>query len=280
MIGYLILATIALWGGRVLWRSVPFELASYSAWAGIFLALFALGSLVRVPHWLGLRSRMQVGMLLGVGIAVTTTALLWPAASSNSRSNARRRLDDFLPEYQTFEIHETRTAAPLARVAEAMSQVSDVDLPGAVLLTWLRALAHGEFIPPVADPAPIFQTMARPGSGFIVLDDSNRAELVFGMICRPWTNEAPPYVNGPEAFLAFSKPGYVRVAFDFRAVQESAGVVKIATETRILGNDVASRKSFSWYWRLIYPGSAIIRRLILDAIVERAEAGDPRVGEH
>lgn len=40
---YLAVASIAVLFGRVLWRSEPFDLASYAAWAGIFLALAALG---------------------------------------------------------------------------------------------------------------------------------------------------------------------------------------------------------------------------------------------
>lgn len=271
LVGYGVLAGIAVSGGRVLWRSVPFEIASYAAWAGIFLALFALASLVRVPRWLGVRTRTQASILLGLGVAVTSTALLWPASSENMRSHSQRRLDDFLPEYQSVEYHEARTAAPLDRVVDAMHRLSDLDMPGTVLLLRLRALASGEFVPAAIDPSPVFEAMDRPGSGFIPLDRSNRAELVYGMICRPWTNEPSPDVSGAE-FLGFSAPGYVRVAFDFRVVQESSSSVKITTETRILGNDPASRKSFTWYWRLIYPGSAIIRRLMLDAVVARAEA--------
>lgn len=271
-VGYGVLVGITVAGGRVLWRSVPFELASYSAWAGILLAVFALASLIRVPRWLGLRTRVHAGILLGLGVAVTTTALAWPVSHENTWSQSKRRLDDFLPEYQSVEYHEARTSAPIDRVIEAMRQVSDLDMPGTVFLLRLRALASGELGALAVDPTPMLEAMERPGSGFTLLDGTNRAELVYGMICRPWINEPPPNVRGAAEFLEFSTPGYVRVAFDFRVEQESPKVVRLSTETRMLGNDEAARNSFGWYWRLIYPGSAIIRRLILDAAIERAEA--------
>ena len=41
-------------------------------------------------------------------------------------------------------------------------------------------------------------------------------------------------------------------------------------QTRTLGNDDEAQRVFARYWRLIYPGSAIIRRVWLDAILSRA----------
>jgi hypothetical protein len=54
-------------------------------------------------------------------------------------------------------------------------------------------------------------------------------------------------------------------------VDEGNGVVRVSTETRILGNDADAHRAFTRYWRLIYPGSAIIRQVWLDAIIARAE---------
>jgi hypothetical protein len=270
IVGYVLLAVIAVLGGWVLWRSVPFGLASYCAWAGIFLVLIAVVSVIRPQRWLGIRTRARAAVAFLVGVTVTQTAILWPSGIHRS-SGPKRRLDDFLPQYQFIEYHETRTRAPLDRVLEAARHVSLADMPAAALLLRLRALADGHLSAPAADPTPLLNLLQRSEAGFLSLDVSNRDELVFGMVGRPWIEEPPPRVQSADQFLAFSSPGHVRVAFDFRIVDEGAGVVRISTETRILGNDAAARRVFARYWRLVYPGSAIIRRVWLDAIVARAE---------
>ena len=47
-------------------------------------------------------------------------------------------------------------------------------------------------------------------------------------------------------------------------------MVRVSTETRCLANSDAARRTLAGYWRIIYPGSAIIRRVWLDAIIDRA----------
>jgi hypothetical protein len=43
-------------------------------------------------------------------------------------------------------------------------------------------------------------------------------------------------------------------------------------ETRVHTTDAAAERRFAVYWRLIYPGSAFIRRMWLEAIRRRAES--------
>jgi hypothetical protein len=43
----------------------------------------------------------------------------------------------------------------------------------------------------------------------------------------------------------------------------------VTSETRILATDEAARSAFTRYWRIIYPGSALIRVLWLDAVERR-----------
>ena len=58
--------------------------------------------------------------------------------------------------------------------------------------------------------------------------------------------------------------------FNLRAIPEGDGQVRVSTETRCLANGDEARRTFAGYWRIIYPGSAIIRRVWLDAIIARA----------
>ncbi len=270
MFGYVVIAAVVGLGGWVLWRSVPFDVPSYSAWAGIFLALLALISLLRPQPWLGLSSRTRAAVAVLLGVTVTVAAVLWPSGIHRS-TGSKHRLDDFLPQYQFAEYHEARTRAPLARVQEAVRQVSLADMPAAVVLLRLRALASGHLSAPPVEPTPLLEVQQGSGAGFLPLDVSNTGEMVFGMVGRPWVDEPPPQVHTANEFRAFVSPGHVRVAFDFRVVDEGAGVVRVSTETRILGNDPEARRVFARYWRLVYPGSAIIRRVWLDAILTRAE---------
>jgi hypothetical protein len=80
-----------------------------------------------------------------------------------------------------------------------------------------------------------------------------------------------PRVSTPQEFLAFKTPGYVKVAFNMRWMDEGGGYTRITTETRCAGTSEEANRSFATYWRVIYPGSAIIRRVWLDAIVRLAE---------
>ncbi|HMA95095.1 MAG TPA: hypothetical protein VKP30_20530 [Polyangiaceae bacterium] len=269
-----VVVSVLVFGGRILWRSVPFVAASYAAWAGIFFAAGALVALLCLPQWLGIRTRKQAGILFVLGVAVTATALLSPSPSTRS-SNSKYRIDDFLPQFSWVEYHEARTQASLERVLESLHHVTIEDMPGVPLLLGLRALAGGKLSPPMADPEPLLDSMVQPGSGFLVLDASDAKELVYGIVGRPWTNQPPPPVNTPEEFRALDAPGQIRVAFSFRVEREPAGTIKLSTETRILGNDREAQRSFDRYWRLIYPGSAIIRRVMLDAIIARAERSAP-----
>ncbi len=46
----------------------------------------------------------------------------------------------------------------------------------------------------------------------------------------------------------------------------------MTTETRVFANSDDARRRFAPYWRVIYPGSAIIRHMWLSAIARRAMA--------
>jgi len=68
-------------------------------------------------------------------------------------------------------------------------------------------------------------------------------------------------------------PRFAKTAMNFLVEEEEGGWCRLATETRVLGTDDGARRRFAVYWRVIYPGSALIRRMWLRAVKERAEAG-------
>ena len=61
---------------------------------------------------------------------------------------------------------------------------------------------------------------------------------------------------------------------NFRIEPDGKGGSRLSTETRVFATDAASRRRFAAYWRVIYPGSALIRRMWLRAVRLRAEGSE------
>ena len=58
---------------------------------------------------------------------------------------------------------------------------------------------------------------------------------------------------------------------NFLVRPDDHGGSTISTETRIYANNQSALRRFAIYWRVIHPGSDIIRRMWLRAIKRRAE---------
>ena len=109
-------------------------------------------------------------------------------------------------------------------------------------------------------------------SGFVSLVEEED-EIVLGYAGQPWklAGGSQPGVSSAEEWERFSAPSYVKAAMSFRA-EEAEGGALLTTETRVLATDEASRRRFGRYWRVIRPGSGVIRRSWLRAAAHRAEA--------
>jgi hypothetical protein len=79
----------------------------------------------------------------------------------------------------------------------------------------------------------------------------------------------------PAAYQALSAPDFAKALIDFRvddgARYGAQDACVVTTETRVFATDAATRRRFAVYWRVIYPGSALIRVMWLRAIRLRAE---------
>jgi hypothetical protein len=71
--------------------------------------------------------------------------------------------------------------------------------------------------------------------------------------------------------MSFKNPGYVKVAINFKFISENNKETLLTTETRVQGICNDDNRIFGRYWRIIYPGSAIIRRVWLDTINKKAQ---------
>ena len=174
-------------------------------------------------------------------------------------------LDHYLPHFDFREIHSRRVAAEPADVLTAARTVTPLEVP---LLVALMALRAGPRLGRLSLRRPIVGQFER--AGFVQLA-ANERELVYGGVGRFWSLGGGLTRTSPDAFAGFDSPGYAKTVFDFRVERPARGGVVLVTETRIAGTDGHARRSFGRYWRLIQPGSALIRLAWLRAIAKRAE---------
>jgi hypothetical protein len=249
----------------------PLDPASVTVYAGIVIALAGVACLIKSLRFLGLRSRRAGALLAVTGIALALVGMSWPAGTTRI-AERHSRLDDFLPEYQFSERHVVRIHASPDRVSAALREVTSNDIKTMDTLTRLRAMAGGRFVrgsSPLA-ARPILEILKNPRSGFLPLHEDAR-EIVMGMVGRPWSNGPRPKIEDAAGFGAFNAPGSVKIAFNLLVEDEGAGWSRVVTETRIRATDDSARRTMGRYWRVIYPGSGMIRRMWLNAIRDRAE---------
>jgi hypothetical protein len=265
-----LMALACLAAGLFINHYVPLQVGVVVLYLGIGAVAIGGLALIRPLRSIGLRRRLVAGTLTSIGAILVTAAMLWPAPVIRA-TGPHQRLDDFMSSYSFYERHETRVKATPDQVARAVRTVRFSDMPVAGLLMRIRGMASGRFNAPPPSPAPILEVLSRPGTGFLTLDGAAAGEYVGGMVGRPWASGRPPRVTTPSEFLSFTQPGMIKVAFNMRWVDEGNGYVRLTTETRCAGTDSESERIFARYWRVIYPGSAIIRRVWLDAIARLAQ---------
>jgi len=252
---------------------VPFQVGSMVVYTGIVILGLGLLSVIKPFRFIHIKTRKSSLLLAVAGLLILMVGMILPAPTIRS-TGSHQRIDDFMPEYQFYEHHEVAIKAPMEKVAAAIKEVSFADIPAAIWLMRARSLGSGpSFEPAIVSTRPILELLSQPGTGFLTLDGNDPVEYVGGMVGRPWSNDQPPAISTPDEFNAFRLAGNIKVAFNMHAVDMGDGTVLLTTETRIIGNDASARKTFARYWRVIYPGSSIIRRVWLDAIADRATGG-------
>ncbi len=245
--------------------------ASTLVYAGLLAMLAGLVNLVRPLRFLRVRSRRTAAALLGSGALLVAIAMVLPAHAHRATGSATR-LDALFPEWEFAEVHAIRVQAPPERVFQAIHQVRADEIRLFRTLTWIRNPSRTWRSQPaniLAPPEeqPILDVALR--GGFFSLADVPGHEVVVGAVvcCR----RARP--ASAEAFVAFAQPGFAKAGMNFLLDDEGGGWTRVTTETRVHGTDAVAQRRFAAYWRVIYPGSALIRRGWLRAIKVRAEGG-------
>lgn len=178
-------------------------------------------------------------------------------------------LDQVVPHPQ-YRMHHSRTVrAPPPDVWDELCRVTMVALPLGYALEAVRLI-----------PARLAGKKPKPLAGRTFLDVtpipvlfSERPRVVISAgLSQAWRllgGLTPPHLDAA-ALRAWSQPGWIKVAMEFRLECTAAGT-RLSTETRILATDPRTRRSFAAYWFLIRPFSGLIRRELLRSIARRAE---------
>lgn len=189
-------------------------------------------------------------------------------------------LDRVLPTYDVHEVHAIWIRAAPSEIFAAIRRLTPAEVPLFRLLLALRALPRRLLGRPalrLEGAPPILEQMVL--AGFVVLAKEADQELVVGTVARFWEIIGPqqplaaalPHVRNAEEYRAFDNPDYAKAATNFFLAGHDGDRCRLVTETRVLALGPVARRSFRRYWRVIYPGSALIRRMWLNAIKRRAE---------
>jgi hypothetical protein len=232
-------------------------------YAGVLITVIGLAGVLAPRRWAGPRKWTLVGRWIAAGVAICGLALLWPAGSGPLESAGSTELDKVLPAYDRAERHEIRLHASCEQARRAAEEVAFTDIRGLGALLSLRSGKRVKM-----PPRPLLATMTGPNAGFSKLA-STEQEFVAGNAGRPWAGERTLHFSSAGEYRAFNQPGYAKVAFNLRFEPDGPSACAVSSETRILATDPSARAKFTRYWKVIYPGSALIRVLWLDAVERR-----------
>ena len=191
-------------------------------------------------------------------------------------ATGRTRLDEAMPRYQFYERHTLGIEASPEQLWRALHEVTAAEIRFFRTLTWIRRFGR-------AGPEGILNApLHRPildvalSTSFIRLAEDPARELVIGtVVIAPDRADVPRTADG---FRTVERAGYTTAAMNF-LIEPAARGSLLATETRVFATDPATRRRFAAYWRVIYPGSALIRRQWLRAIARRAtDRSSPTTG--
>ncbi len=243
-------------------------IAVAGVYLGILTTLLGLAALLHPLPAIGLTSRAHGLALALAGLFVGIVAAALPAPETRVAS-PRTPLDEFAPRYQFSERHAIRVKAPPDAAYRAVQAVTADEIRFFNALTWIRRFGRRgpESILNAPGRMPLLEVATR--TTFLALAEEPGRELVVGtVVAAPRATGRP---RTPDAFRALIGPGVATAAMNFRVEPDGRRGSVVSTETRVFATDAPARRRFAAYWRLIYPGSALIRRSWLAAIRRRAE---------
>lgn len=266
-LSWILLAAAALAAAVLFNYWAPFEPLSVLAYSGMAAALFGVANLALPFRFLGIRRRYMGVLIFAGGGVLSFTALLWPASMLRV-AHPGSLLDEIMPEYQFHERHSIRIHAQPEQVMQAIRLTTFGDMKSLITLLKIRgAFLHQPSREAVALPRDLRILDAFAASGYVSGGSNHEIVTAGGANARA---RHPLAVHTLQEFAACREPGAVKIAFDFDVHDAGRGWSTVDAETRMAVPDGSSRGP-AIYWRLILPGSGLLRRQWLEAIKRRAE---------
>jgi hypothetical protein len=253
--------------------------ASALFYVGAVTAAAGLVGVIWPIRLAGMRTRRRGALVaaIGLGLALVAAALPDPTRATTARDTL---IDQWLPEWQFAEHHERRIRAKPEQVVSAIRRVTASDIFLFRTLTFIRnpwRQGQGEHILNPSEERPIIDVAL--AGGFVLLGEDPNRELLLGTVVvapaevrRAAARGTVPRLD-PTVFKTLNKPGFARAAMNFRIIPEDNGWTNVTTETRVHAVDLETQRRFARYWRVIYPGSWVIRWNWLKAIEARVNPG-------
>jgi hypothetical protein len=247
-------------------------------YAGLLVLLLGGVSVLKPLSFLRIRTRARGSLVLAAGLLIAMLGALLPASEARV-ATPRMHLDAFMPVYQFHEVHRMVVRAPRERVYRAIKEVTAGEIYLFRTLTWLRRFGQSapEGILNAPERVPLLELATR--TSFLLLAEEENREMVLGTIVVAPAGWRPSQRPTPKGFRALDKPGFAKAAMNFRLDETTDSTCVVTTETRVLATDAFTRRAFAAYWRVIYPGSSLIRQMWLRA-VERRSMGSRRSNSH
>ena len=233
---------------------------------GVVVLLHPLPAIGLPTRVHGLALGVLAMLLIGAGVALPTP--------ETRVATPRTALDRFAPRYQFGEYHAIRVQAPPAVAYQAIQAVTADEIRFFHALTWIRRLGRPgpENILNAPGQRPLLEVATR--TSFLPLAEEPGREAVIGTVVVAPKRRRGSWPRTPAEFTAFAGPGTAVAAMNFRVEPDGRGGSLVTTETRVFATDARTRRRFAAYWRVIYPGSALIRVSWLQAIRDRAERAE------
>jgi hypothetical protein len=268
------IAVLVMAGGFLVVALGTGMLDSYLVYLGLTLFCAGLLSIIRPLRFVYIRTRRLALLVASFGLLLSLGILLLPYGNQEATDRVSK-LDEWMPRWQVGERHVLKIAASPAKVFAAIHDVRADEILLFRTLTAIRRCGGTgpESILNAPEEKPLLDVATQ--TTFILLDDMAPRELVMGtVVAAPRRVRAAGRLE-PDLFRKTLSSGVVLATMNFLVTPSDDGGSTVATETRVLANSPAGVRRFGIYWRLIHPGSDLIRRMWLRAIALRAEDRQP-----
>jgi hypothetical protein len=265
-----LVAALVIVVGALLEFSAVDMLDSFLVYLGLILLLVGSMSLTWPLRFLEIRTRSMAAKVAAGGLLLLAVALVLPVSAHVVTAHTAK-LDDWMPRWQIRERHIISVAAPPEKVFAAIHAVRADEIFLFRTLMAVRQCGRTGFESIMNPPRqkPILDVATQ--TTFVLLAEDPPREIVIGTVVAAPPKARAPGRLAPDLFQKKLQPGVALATMNFLVRPDDHGGSTISTETRIYANNRSTLRRFAIYWRVIHPGSDIIRRMWLRAIKQRAE---------